>query len=366
MKQTRRNPIQGQVNEYQVDSPAPSNINYFWGFGSLLGQNLIVLIISGITLAMHYTPNTQMAFNSIEHIMRDVNNGWQIRYIHANGASFFFIFVYQHIARGLYYGSYRSPRGQLWGIGVIIYIIMMATAFIGYVQPWGLTMAQDDYIYLFCYYPLGKSKISTRQRIGPHNLDILSVLVGNLLGDGHGELRSGSPRFTQHMSSRNMEYLYWLHNFYHIRGYCSSNVPKFKPQIGKKGKVYFSGKLNTYSFSSLLWLYEMFYVENVKIIPRDLSPFLTPLALAIWIMDEGGKYNRGTMISTYNFTLNDLEYINSILKARYNLVANIEERSAGYVLVFKVNQMVLLSSIVKPYILPSMQYKLNGYCETIS
>lgn len=137
MKQTRRNPIQGQVNEYQVDSPAPSNINYFWGFGSLLGQNLIVLIISGITLAMHYTPNTQMAFNSIEHIMRDVNNGWQIRYIHANGASFFFIFVYQHIARGLYYGSYRSPRGQLWGIGVIIYIIMMATAFIGYVQPWG-------------------------------------------------------------------------------------------------------------------------------------------------------------------------------------------------------------------------------------
>ncbi len=131
MKQTRRNPIQGQVNEYQVDSPAPANINYFWGFGSLLGQNQIVLIISGITLAMHYTPNTQMAFNSVEHIMRDVNNGWLIRYIHANGASFFFIFVYQHIGRGLYYGSYRSPRGQLWSIGVVIYILMMATAFIG-------------------------------------------------------------------------------------------------------------------------------------------------------------------------------------------------------------------------------------------
>ncbi len=131
MKQSKRNPILGQVNEYQVDSPAPVNINYFWGFGSLLGQNQVIMIISGIALAMHYTPNTQMAFNSVEHIMRDVNNGWLIRYIHANGASFFFIFVYQHIGRGLYYGSYRSPRGQLWIIGVIIFILMMATAFIG-------------------------------------------------------------------------------------------------------------------------------------------------------------------------------------------------------------------------------------------
>lgn len=98
----------------------------------------------------------------------------------------------------------------------------------------------------------------------------------------------------------------------------------------------------------------MFYVEGVKIIPRDIIYFITPLALAIWIMDDGGKYNSGTMISTYNFTLNDLEFINSVLKARYNLIAKIEERSTGYVLVYKVNQMVLLSSIVKPYILPSM------------
>jgi ubiquinol-cytochrome c reductase cytochrome b subunit len=86
---------------------------------------------------MHYTPNTLLAFSSVEHIMRDVNNGWLIRYIHANGASFFFIFVYLHIARNLYYGSYRTPRGLLWSIGVVIFIVMMATAFIGYVLPWG-------------------------------------------------------------------------------------------------------------------------------------------------------------------------------------------------------------------------------------
>ena len=137
MKETKRNPIQGIVNSYIIDSPAPVNISYFWSFGSQQGVNQVVQIISGQTLAMHYTPSTEMAFISVEHIMRDVRNGWQIRYIHANGASFFFIWVYQHIGRGLYYGSYRSPRGQQWTIGVIIFIQMMGTAFIGYVQPWG-------------------------------------------------------------------------------------------------------------------------------------------------------------------------------------------------------------------------------------
>lgn len=136
-KLIRKSPIIAQINDYIIDSPSPINLSYFWNFGSLQGLNLIIMIISGVTLAMHYTPNVELAFNSVEHIMRDVNNGWQIRYIHANGASFFFIFVYQHIGRGLYYGSYRSPRAQLWCIGVIIFIIMMATAFLGYVLPWG-------------------------------------------------------------------------------------------------------------------------------------------------------------------------------------------------------------------------------------
>ncbi|RKO94487.1 hypothetical protein BDK51DRAFT_35795 [Blyttiomyces helicus] len=133
----RRNPIISLVNEYLVDSPAPSNITNFWSFGSLLGLNLVVLIVSGLSLAMHYTPHVLYAFSSVEHIMRDVNHGWLLRSIHANGASFFFIWVYLHIGRGLYYGSYRAPRALLWSIGVVIFIVMMATAFIGYVLPWG-------------------------------------------------------------------------------------------------------------------------------------------------------------------------------------------------------------------------------------
>lgn len=125
------------VNSYIVDSPQPANISYLWNFGSLLAICLIIQILTGAFLAMHYTPNVDFAFNSVEHIMRDVNNGWLIRYTHANVASFFFIFVYMHIGRGLYYGSYKSPRILLWSIGVIILILMIGTAFLGYVLPYG-------------------------------------------------------------------------------------------------------------------------------------------------------------------------------------------------------------------------------------
>ena len=124
-------------NNHLIDYPTPINLNYFYGFGSLAGILLVIQILTGIFLAMHYTPHIDVAFNSVEHIMRDVNHGWLIRYIHANGASFFFIVVYVHIFRGLYYGSYITPREALWCSGVIIFILMMATAFMGYVLPWG-------------------------------------------------------------------------------------------------------------------------------------------------------------------------------------------------------------------------------------
>jgi quinol-cytochrome oxidoreductase complex cytochrome b subunit len=122
-----------ELNEY----PTPKNLSYWWNFGSLAGIVLVIMILSGIFLAMHYTPHTAFAFDSVERIMRDVNYGWLIRYIHMNGASFFFIIVYIHIFRGLYYGSYKAPRELLWMLGVVILLLMMATAFMGYVLPWG-------------------------------------------------------------------------------------------------------------------------------------------------------------------------------------------------------------------------------------
>ena len=122
--------------EYGV-FPTPRNFNYFWNFGAIAMFMLIAMIVTGIVLAMNYAANTGLAFDSVERIMRDVNSGWLIRYIHMNGASFFFIAVYIHIFRGMYYGSYKKPRELLWILGVLIFLLMMATAFMGYVLPWG-------------------------------------------------------------------------------------------------------------------------------------------------------------------------------------------------------------------------------------
>ena len=122
-----------EMHEY----PTPKNLNYWWNFGSLAGITLVIMIVTGVILSMHYTAHVDHAFQSVERIMRDVNYGWLIRYIHANGASFFFIVVYIHIFRGFYYGSYKAPRELLWILGVVILLLMMATAFMGYVLPWG-------------------------------------------------------------------------------------------------------------------------------------------------------------------------------------------------------------------------------------
>jgi ubiquinol-cytochrome c reductase cytochrome b/c1 subunit len=132
-----RLPIIGLAHSTAVSYPTPRNLNYLWTFGGILTFMLVVQVVTGIVLTMHYTPEATLAFNSVEHIMRDVNYGWLLRYLHSNGASMFFLAVYIHMFRGMYYGSYKAPREVLWILGVIIYLLMMATGFMGYVLPWG-------------------------------------------------------------------------------------------------------------------------------------------------------------------------------------------------------------------------------------
>jgi ubiquinol-cytochrome c reductase cytochrome b/c1 subunit len=133
----RRLPIMGLVHSSFVAYPTPRNLNYWWTFGAILSMMLGVQILTGVILAMHYTPNADLAFKSVEALVRDVNYGWLLRNTHAAGASMFFLAVYIHMFRGLYYGSYKEPREILWILGVIIYLLMMATGFMGYVLPWG-------------------------------------------------------------------------------------------------------------------------------------------------------------------------------------------------------------------------------------
>lgn len=134
------------ANSYVLDSPQPSNLNYFWNFGSLLALCLVIQLATGITLAMHYTSHASLAFDSVEHIMRDVNFGWFIRYAHANTASFFFICIYAHMGRNIYYGSYKTPRVLPWSIGVIIFLLLIITAFMGYVLVFGQMSLWGKYI----------------------------------------------------------------------------------------------------------------------------------------------------------------------------------------------------------------------------
>ncbi len=154
-----RLPIFTFIDKELTKYPTPKNLNYWWNFGSLSGITLVIMILSGIFLAMHYDPSADKAFESVEYIMRNVNYGWFMRYLHANGASMFFILVYIHMFRGLYYGSYKAPRELLWMLGVVILILMMATAFMGYVLPWGQMSYWGATVItnLFSVFPFGES-----------------------------------------------------------------------------------------------------------------------------------------------------------------------------------------------------------------
>jgi group I intron endonuclease len=237
------------VNSYVVDSPQPANLSYMWNFGSLLALCLGIQIVTGVLLAMHYTPNVDLAFISVEHIMRDVNYGWMIRYIHANVASFFFIFVYLHIARGLYYGSYKSPRVLHWSIGVIILVLMMGIAFLGFLnsQTWVIAIDCEIMNLSLTIAPLTASSrlqaILSQHNLSPiaawENLDSLGVkaaiqkalkpvggiyIIINLV---NGNMYVGSAivnrmgnRFYKHLFGGNGSSLVWaavqkygLHNF---------------------------------------------------------------------------------------------------------------------------------------------------------
>ena len=225
---------------------------------------------------MHYTPNVDLAFISVEHIMRDVNYGWLIRYLHANTASFFFIFVYLHIGRGLYYGSYKSPRTLLWSIGVIILVLMMAIAFLGYVLPYGQISLWGEHIcpkckeYVFFIFTsivlisifystnIVAKRVRAESRVGPHNYNILSIFYGSLLGDSHAErhITGSGTRLSFSQESNRQEYLLWLHNLVATMGYCNTTVPIIQSRIGTKGKILYILRFHTFSYSSLNWLHE--------------------------------------------------------------------------------------------------------------
>ena len=284
-----------------------------------------------------------------------------------------------HIGRGLYYGSYKAPRVLLWSIGVIILILMMAIAFLGYVLPygqmslWGKLCAPNDYNILniesnLLFYNLilpinGFIKLKSSQRIGPHNYEVLSILIGSLLGDAYAEKHGNGTRICFQQEESNSSYLFWFHKFLSERGYCNETLPKISTRLGKEGKIRKISRFKTYTYSSLNWIQEMFYVNNIKIIPQDISLYLSPIALAVWIQDDGGKVSSGLKIATNSFTYEEVNYLCEVLRNTYNFKVSVHKAGAlnQYNLYISKHSISNLVEIIKPYVHPSMYYKFNGY-----
>uniref|UniRef100_A0A060REW1 ARAD0ZZ00924p n=1 Tax=Blastobotrys adeninivorans TaxID=409370 RepID=A0A060REW1_BLAAD len=239
----KRDVFLGLVNSYVVDSPQPSNLNYWWNYGSLLALCLVIQILTGVFLAMHYSSNIELAFLSVEHIMRDVNYGWWIRYCHANGASFFFIFVYIHMARGLYYGSYRAPRAMVWYIGVIIFLLMIITGFLGYKNN------------IVTTYTINKNNgpRSYKKDIKYNNIN--KLYLNNIPANG-----GGSP------SGNTYKYINYInHNIKHYRNYSTYNN-----NYKDNNKLYYDNLFKELNISPIYYFDNLDKVETKELILNKL------------------------------------------------------------------------------------------------
>jgi len=288
--------------------------------------------------------------------MRDINSGWLIRYLHSNGASLFFLFVYLHIGRALYAGSYTYPRVKLWNIGTVIYILMMGNVFALNLNNNILIENIHSAIEVGCNLSFILPRIRANKRIGPHNIDIISIFIGSLLGDG--TLYNYKQNYRFRFEQKNTHYLFWLYNKIKKLGY--TNTLPFKRNT--KDSYYFY----TYTFTSFNYLHNMFYVNNKKVIPSNISLFLTPLALAIWIMDDGAVQKHGLILCTHCFTYDEVKLLINALIINFNLKVTINKGGKSkdglhnqYRIRISHSSMENLYSIVKDYMCPNMLYKLH-------
>jgi hypothetical protein len=211
----------------------------------------------------------------------------------------------------------------------------------------------------------------TSFKVGPHNIDVISIIIGSTLGDTHLEKRSNGigTRIKFVQSNKNVEYLMWYHKFFSDRGYCNSKIPELKTRIRKNGENTFEYSINSFTYASFNWIHEMFYTfdegrnKYIKIVPKNLEEFLTPQALAVWFMDDGSKSRESARIATNNFTIDEIEKLCLILENKYNIKASVQSsgKSKGHILFIYKNSMENFSKIVKPFMLPSLYYKLGNY-----
>jgi ubiquinol-cytochrome c reductase cytochrome b subunit len=239
-----------------------------------------------------------------------------------------------------------------------------------YVLPYGQMSLWGEFSCLKCdllFINLLSLPIITRiralKRIGPHNLKILSIIFGSLLGDSHAEYRKQGKgtRISFMQEASHLTYLYWLHNLISNLGYCNSIEPKILTRLGKLGKVRRYAKFNTWTYSSFNFIHELWYSNGVKCVPKNIGYFLTPLALSIWIMDDGSISSKGLKLSTNSFTYEDCLFLTTILLANFNIKATVQLAGIPnqFIIYIWKESMPIVKEITLPYIIPSMKYKIN-------
>lgn len=232
----------------------------------------------------------------------------------------------------------------------------------GQMSHWGLFLLSASNIILITTYLYKEVDISNKNLLTetPLNIDIVSIIYGSLLGDGHAEKRYSRTRFCFYQEGSHKEYILYLHNMVSSLGYCSINQPKIQTRLGNKGKIRKIIRFSTWSYSKFNGIYNDWYINKKRILPSNINDYLTPLALAIWIMDDGCKANNGLKLATNNFTYNENIILKEILINKYKLYVSINSVGKNqYNLYISPISMKLLYTIVKPYIIPSMIYKFG-------
>lgn len=213
--------------------------------------------------------------------------------------------------------------------------------------------------------PFSTPKVRAINRIGPHNSDVLSLIFGSMLGDCYAEKHGHGTRFCFQQEEYHKTYLVWFHTYLANLGYCNPNELKLSTRLGYKGKIRIIGRFKTYTYTSFNWIHEAFYVNNLKIIPKFIGDYFSPLALAVWIMVDGSIVSSSMKLATNSYSLQDLEFMCKLLKIKFGIIANITIAGGKfkdqYVIYVAKESMPLLVSIVKPHMHPSMYYKLDKF-----
>ena len=285
---------------------------------------------------------------------------------------------YLHIGRGLYYGSYRAPRTLVWAIGTVILILMMAIFcwfLVDLVYSPSLWHMQEGYIINVAMVGTKAGRIKAINRVGPHNKEILSIIIGGMLGDFWADKISGktlpSIRFQIEQSILNGGYIAFLAQVFYNNGYCSNDNPKLvKKHEGIDDKrtdktvIRHNFRLTLFTFTSLNWIYEGFYKElngkKVKVVPKWITEYLTPCALAHWVMQDGHRTSHGISLASNSFSYDDVVFLVQTLHQLYGLSASIHTFKEGtYTIYIGKKDFLVIRDLIKPYIVPEMEYKIR-------